>query len=38
MKFIPPFEIGDIISNTEIIESFKVGNMGGMRRSKKLAH
>ena len=35
MKFIPPFEIGDIISNTEIIEAFKVGNMGGMRRSKK---
>ena len=34
MKFVPPFEIGDIISNTEIIEAFKVGNMGGMRRSK----
>ena len=35
MKFTPPFVIGDIISNAEMIETFKIGNMGGMRRSKK---
>lgn len=34
MKFKPPFEIGDVVSNAALTEAFKVGNMGGMRRSK----
>lgn len=28
-----PFKIGQIVSHNEIIEEFKCGNMGGMRRS-----
>ena len=34
MSFKPPFSIGDVVSNAEMTEAFKVGNMGGMRRSK----
>lgn len=36
--FIPPFSVGDVISNQELSKTFAVGNMGGMRRSlsKKL--
>ena len=35
MTLKPPFEIGQIVTNAEIISTFKVGNMGGMRRSLK---
>lgn len=34
MSFKPPFNIGDVVSNAEMTDAFKVGNMGGMRRSK----
>ena len=34
MPFIPPIAIGDTISNGILSDIFKVGNMGGMRRSK----
>ena len=34
MSFKPPFDIGDVVSNAVMTEAFKVGNMGGMRRSK----
>lgn len=34
MAFTPPFEIGAVVSNAVMTEAFKVGNMGGMRRSK----
>ena len=34
MAFRPPFEIGAVVSNAVLTEAFKVGNMGGMRRSK----
>lgn len=34
MAFKPPFEIGAVVSNAVMTEVFKVGNMGGMRRSK----
>lgn len=34
MGFKPSFEIGDVVSNAVLTEAFKVGNMGGMRRSK----
>jgi len=33
-KFTLPFSIGTAVTNTEITNIFKVGNMGGMRRSK----
>lgn len=33
MKFITSFKIGQVVSNNDIISEFKVGNMGGMRRS-----
>lgn len=33
MTFIPNFSIGDIITNDNIREAFKCGNMSGMRRS-----
>ncbi|WP_300411216.1 hypothetical protein [Lagierella sp.] len=33
--FNPGLKIGQIIKNSDIIEIFKCGNMGGMRRSKK---
>ena len=32
--FNPGLEIGQILKNSEIVEIFKCGNMGGMRRSK----
>lgn len=32
--FKSPFSIGQIVTNNEITKAFKVGNMGGMRRSK----
>lgn len=32
--FDPKFEIGQILSNSDIVNTFKCGNMGGMRRSK----
>lgn len=35
MGFIPPFIIGEAVSNAVMTEAFKIGNMGGMRRSKK---
>lgn len=31
-----PIKVGDIVSNSEMTSAFKVGNMGGMRRSKAL--
>ena len=34
MSFKPPFSIGEVVSNAVMTEAFKVGNMGGMRRSK----
>lgn len=35
MAFVAPFRIGETVTNAQIVEAFKVGNMGGMRRSKK---
>ncbi|WP_422111685.1 hypothetical protein [Gardnerella sp. DNF00571G] len=32
-KFTPPFKVGTIVTNDQITKVFKVGNMGGMRRS-----
>ncbi len=32
--FNPGLEIGQILKNSDIVEIFKCGNMGGMRRSK----
>lgn len=32
--FDPGIEIGQILKNSDIVEIFKCGNMGGMRRSK----
>ncbi len=32
--FTPPFCVGSEVTNDEIVKTFKVGNMGGMRRSK----
>ena len=34
MPFIPPISIGEVITNGQLSDMFKVGNMGGMRRSK----
>ena len=34
MSFIPIFKINDVVSNSDIVKEFHVGNMGGMRRSK----
>ena len=34
MSFEPSINVGDVISNGLLSEMFKVGNMGGMRRSK----
>ncbi len=34
MAFKPPFEVEAVVSNAVMTEAFKVGNMGGMRRSK----
>lgn len=33
MNFITSFKVGQVVSNSEIVSEFKVGNMGGMRRS-----
>lgn len=33
-KFDPKLQIGQILKNSDIVEIFKCGNMGGMRRSK----
>lgn len=33
MTFYPRLTIGDIVSNKDIVDEFKCGNMGGMRRS-----
>ena len=33
--FNPKLRIGEIITNADIVSTFKCGNMGGMRRSKK---
>ncbi|MDO5292361.1 MAG: HNH endonuclease [bacterium] len=35
MKFDPEYEIGQIVSNAEIVSRFACGNMGGMRRSHR---
>lgn len=35
MMFDPNIKSGDTISNEELVNIFKVGNMGGMRRSTK---
>lgn len=32
--FNPELRIGEIITNADIVSTFKCGNMGGMRRSK----
>ncbi len=32
--FNPGLSIGEILKNSDIIDTFKCGNMGGMRRSK----
>lgn len=34
MKFVPRIAIGEEVSNKDIVEIFKCGNMGGMRRAK----
>lgn len=34
MAFNPGLSIGQILKNADIVEKFKCGNMGGMRRSK----
>lgn len=34
MMFNPGIKIGQILNNTDIVDIFKCGNMGGMRRSK----
>lgn len=35
MSFDPGLKIGEVITNDRLIDIFKCGNMGGMRRSKK---
>ena len=30
----PNFAVGTVITNNQLIETFKCGNMGGMRRSR----
>lgn len=32
--FSPGLSIGQILKNSDIVDTFKCGNMGGMRRSK----
>lgn len=34
MAFAPGLKIGQILKNADIVDTFKYGNMGGMRRSK----
>lgn len=33
-NFSCPFYLGEAVSNSQIVETFKVENMGGMRRSR----
>ena len=33
MSYTLGFVIGDVVTNADIVETFKCGNMGGMRRS-----
>lgn len=35
MSFDPGLELGDKITNADVVKIFACGNMGGMRRSKK---
>ena len=35
MAFAVPFTIGEEVTHNKLRETFEVGNMGGMRRSKK---
>ena len=34
--FDPGLKIGQILKNADIVDTFKCGNMGGMRRSKTM--
>ena len=34
MAFNPGLNIGQILKNSEVVDTFKCGNMGGMCRSK----
>ena len=34
--FDPGLKVGQILKNADVVETFKCGNMGGMRRSKTL--
>lgn len=34
MAFNPGLNIGQILKNADVVDTFKCGNMGGMRRSK----
>ena len=34
MAFTPGLNIGQILKNAEVVDTFKCGNMGGMRRSR----
>ena len=34
MAFIPGLKIGQILKNADVVDTFKCGNMGGMRRLK----
>ena len=34
MAFDPRLKIGQILKNADLVDTFKCGNMGGMRRSK----
>ncbi len=34
MDFNPGLKIGQILKNADVVDTFKCGNMGGMRRSK----
>lgn len=35
MSFVPSFSIDSVVGNADIVNEFKCGNMGGMRRSKQ---
>lgn len=34
MAFDPGLKIGQILKNSDVVDAFKCGNMGGMRRSR----
>lgn len=34
MAFDPGLKIGQILKNADVVDTFKCGNMGGMRRSR----